>query len=243
MKNEAFTLAEIMIVLSIIGILTAILLPTAINSAPDENIMKFKKANTTLGMVIRELVNSDKYYLNGDLGIKADGNLIDGTHTGDNTYFCETFADNISTKKVDCFSNKLVGWADIDANDSEKLNEGKNRIDTACDDTEGAITSPEIISTDGISYWITSPNIPFGISIKQAHIAIESGLGYTNPIRQFGEHVSTSGFIYSYRIFCFDVDGINKGVPPFGYGIRVDGRILPGARADEWINKSVQSKD
>ena len=106
--KKAFTLAEIMIVLTIIGILTAILLPIAINSAPDENVMKFKKGNNTLGTVIRELVNSDKYYANGDLGIRADGTLIDGTHDGDNTYFCETFADVVSTKSVNCKDEELT---------------------------------------------------------------------------------------------------------------------------------------
>ena len=82
-----FTLAEIMIVLSIIGILTAILLPIANHSRPDENVMKFKKANTTLARAISELVNSDEYYLDGDLGIRkmpdGSGRLIDGTHSGD----------------------------------------------------------------------------------------------------------------------------------------------------------------
>ena len=40
-----------------------------------------------------------------------------------------------------------------------------------------------------------------------------------------------------------DVDGINKGEDPFGYGIRADGKIIMGARADEWMNKSIQKGD
>ena len=40
-----------------------------------------------------------------------------------------------------------------------------------------------------------------------------------------------------------DIDGINKGEPPFGYGIRFDGKILTGKRADEWINKNIQKGD
>ena len=67
-----------MIVLVIIGILTGILLPSAFNSLPDENVMKFKKANSTLYKVINELVSSDKYYCNGDFGIRADGKIITG---------------------------------------------------------------------------------------------------------------------------------------------------------------------
>ena len=40
-----------------------------------------------------------------------------------------------------------------------------------------------------------------------------------------------------------DIDGIGKGEDPFGYGIRADGKVLPGARADEWLQKSIQEKE
>jgi len=40
---KGFTLAEVMIVLTVIGILAGILIPVANNSRPDENVMKFKK--------------------------------------------------------------------------------------------------------------------------------------------------------------------------------------------------------
>ena len=73
----AFTLAEILIVLVVIGVITAILLPVAIQSSPDENVMKFKKGNATLGKVISELVNNDKYYADGDLGKYPNGNDVD----------------------------------------------------------------------------------------------------------------------------------------------------------------------
>jgi len=36
------------------------------------------------------------------------------------------------------------------------------------------------------------------------------------------------------------IDGINKGEDPFGYGIRADGKILIGARADVWLEKDFQ---
>ena len=101
--KKAFTLAEIMIVLSVIAILTAILLPSARNVMPDEKVMKFKKGHLAFVNVINELVNSDKYYLNGDLGVRANNVLIDGLHEGDNTYFCETFADVLGNiKEKDC---------------------------------------------------------------------------------------------------------------------------------------------
>ena len=101
-RKRGFTLSEVMIVLVIIGVITGILLPTAIQSTPDENIMKFKKGYSTLGMVIRELVTSDKYYKDGDLGIRADGNKLKSTNIGDVNYFCYTFADALNIKEINC---------------------------------------------------------------------------------------------------------------------------------------------
>ena len=112
-KNHAFTLTEILIVLVIIGVLTMMLLPIAFQSSPDEKAMKFKKGYNTLNTVIRELVSSDRYYQNGDLGTRASGVLIDRTHEGDFTYFCETFADTISTKSVNCSEGGLNNYGSI----------------------------------------------------------------------------------------------------------------------------------
>ena len=59
--KKAFTLAEIMIVLTVIAVITAILLPSARNAMPNEKVMKFKKGHNTLYSAISELVNLDKY--------------------------------------------------------------------------------------------------------------------------------------------------------------------------------------
>ena len=58
--KKGFTLAEIMIVLQVIAVLTVILLPSARNVMPNKDVMKFKKAHNTLYTAISELVNSDR---------------------------------------------------------------------------------------------------------------------------------------------------------------------------------------
>ena len=40
-----------------------------------------------------------------------------------------------------------------------------------------------------------------------------------------------------------DIDDMQDGEDPFGYGIRVDGKIILGARAQEWLNKNIQDKE
>ena len=239
-KKLAFTLAEIMIVLTIIGILTAILLPIAINSAPDENVMKFKKGNNTLGTVIRELVNSDQYYLNGDLGTKANGALLDGTHDGDYTYFCETFADILSVKKNNCSIelDDYRSYLDLWNFTEERLSLMEKRADEGCAaiKKDGGITT-----TDDITYYEVSNKTMFGITIGQLHSMM--GDSISDDRREFGGYFpdpNNPTIDPIYKVFCMDIDGINKGEDPFGYGIRVDGKIFLGARAQEWLKKSIQ---
>ncbi len=261
--KKAFTLAEIMIVLTIIGILTAILLPVAFHSAPDENVMKFKKGNNTLGNVIRELVNSDQYYENGDLGIKADGTLIDGTHDGDITYLCQTFADVVSTKEVNCsedstYTSESYSRMDLGLKSSDSgfglTEERKKTLDSRCK-TAGTTVGAEITTSDGIVYFQTTPKIPFGINWSEEVKMNEPDRTVCNAndqtclnARLFGpsnkaHHVDEYGNDRIYKLFCMDVDGIDKGEDPFGYGIRADGKIIMGARAEEWMQKSVQKND
>ena len=46
-------------------------------------------------------------------------------------------------------------------------------------------------------------------------------------------------------MFCIDIDGVPANATetncvnecPFGYGIRVDGKIIAGKRATEWLEK------
>ena len=77
--KKSFTLPEITVVLVVVGILAAILLPMSKNIIPNANLIKFHKAHTALYNAISELTTSDKYYLGGDLGIKADGTILNGT--------------------------------------------------------------------------------------------------------------------------------------------------------------------
>ena len=255
--NRAFTLAEILIVLVIIGVLTMILLPMAFQSSPDEEVMKFKKGYNTLGTVIRELVTSDKYYQNGDLGTRANGVLIDRTHEGDFTYFCETFADVISTKNVNCLEGGLNNYGslqgifhsggEIELKDA-LLSQMKEMLDSTCarEDVQ-KLFGNSIVTTDEIRYYESGPERTFG-SNERGWNAEEGTLVSENRPRAFAGpndvpyFQDKNGFDINYKIFCMDIDEPNKDEAPFGFGIRADGKILNGARADEWLKKSVQKK-
>ena len=242
MFKKAFTLAEILIVLVIIGVLTMILLPVAFQSSPDEDVMKFKKAHNTLFNVIKELVSSDAYYKDGDLGIKIDGSLIDGSHKEDVEYFCKTIADTINAKEVNCAkqNSKDAGWIDAQMY-SGVADNMEDAFDKRC--KEKLESSNEIVLADGVVFYQTNPSLTFGINNN------------SNTIKEIldtpdGEYPNTrlmtiqddDGFLRMYKEYCIDIDGINKGEDPFGYGIRTDGKIYIGKKASEWLNKSIQKE-
>ena len=271
---KAFTLAEVMIVLTVIGVLTAILLPVARQSMPDENLMKFKKAHNTLGTVIRELVTSDKYYRDGDLGKYPDGSLVNAsTSIADVTleaanakYFCKTIVDLVNAKISNCYyaNTSHPGAIDIRTGQvyaaatsfegkqeitKEAFELSKHMLDLGCkratDEgasvTSGGITygaaNVQIVLSDNIVFFEANPTSSFGY-------ASASGVRRFPAPEQFPARYSDeNGFSAIYKVFCIDVDGVPETATeddcvnecPFGYGIRADGKILTGARADEWL--------
>ena len=254
--KQAFTLAEILIVLVIIGVLTMILLPVAFQGSPDEDVLKFKKAYNTISTTVKELVSSDEYYQDGDLGIRKNGNMIDGTHKGDNTYFCESFSDIVSTKSINCAessSNSYDGYLNVD-NDG-KINNWQDRIDSSFEgNSSGAYAldtmceksniEAEIIFTNNIKFYQLEPECTFGITrdnVKNAQNASKEEFERFKGQRLFNNPGwwNDGSFDTIYKVFCID---INTDEKPFGIGIRADGKILNGARANEWLNKKIQKE-
>jgi len=264
--KKAFTLAEVMIVLAIIGILVAILLPTAQNVTPDKNILKFKKTHNVIYSTIRELVNSDEYYSDGDLGVRPNGDLLDGTHEGDITYFCETFASVISFKDKKCQSESTLSddyatiW--ITSNSQEykndawvfKESEAGEVVDEKCKKAQ-SVAKAEIITHDNVSLYLGNPATPFGVTNKQYSIETQrtgcsdEEMANSNDVKLWCEQrwyyfvKDDIGANIIHRVFCMDVDEMNSGEEPFGYAIRADGKIVNGARANEWLEKSIQDKN
>ena len=252
--KKAFTLAEVMIVLTVIGVLTAILLPVARQSMPDENLMKFKKAHNTLGTAIRELVISDEYYLDGDLTTRPDGTIVDGTHDGDNQYLCQTIADVLNTKKVDCKDARggaeYFGEAQITpAVSGATIENAAKKFDNNCKEAQNTVGA-EIITTDNIILYDCNPKIPFGINLQQFDSVMENGETDSQDIyfklqinwNSAWEGKPVGSLYKQYKILCLDIDGIDKGEDPFGYGIRWDGKIVAGKRAQEWLEREVNEE-
>ena len=241
MKKSAFTLAEIMIVLTVIGILTGILMPIAFHSAPDEDVMRFKKVYNTFTTAIRELVNSDKYYLDGDLGVKPDGSLVDSQQ-----YFCQTLSDVLNHKKAICIETPFPACSETEGTgafynasytDSEwPLSNADALCDTAKNFAKDSTLEAGIVLDGDILIFDGGPECHFGTMWPSG----SSDRLFGNPGAWNAHPDAIPAFVDSiYKIVCIDID-IFGDQPLFAIGVRADGRILPFLRAQEWLEKSVQ---
>ncbi len=218
--GKAFTLAEVMIVLTIIGILTAIIMPAAFHSTPNEDIMKFKKANVTLSKIVKEMASNGKYYKIGDLRYTANGG------SPASNYMCQVIADLMTAKTVDCANNNKTSTIFVEpissASSSQttcasaakgsvcNLANGKKKLDDICDD----ITSPKGVTTTDDVIWYEA---------KQTNeLGDPECTSYTDCNNQ-------------YKVLCLKISNLY-----FGYGIRSDGKVISGYYADEYVNKSLQ---
>ena len=307
--KKGFTLAEVLIVLVIIGVLAAVLMPSMVNVVPDEDLLKFKSANETLHNVIHELVTSPKYYCDGDLGLKSNcitklSKSVSTTDDERSIYFCQTFAEQIPTKSVNCqrgqmtskyghlnLAYKFLDKADVVSKANyftvtpQTIQKTKKYFDLACK-YRAPTMGEEIVATDGTVYYeactrgfgaylkITITNSNSGSSSSSGDDIGDGGdddsgddveeddneeeeetteyrARWFSPPGQFPATISDqNGFDVAYKVFCIDIDGIPSNATkndcvnecPFGYGIRADGKIITGEKADQWLQRSVQSE-
>jgi len=231
-KQKAFTLAEILIVLSVIAVLTAILLPVAQKAMVNKKVVKFQKAHETVFKVVSEMTNGD-YFLNGDLGIKIDGTLLDGSHEGDTKYFCEVMSNLLESEEKTCDEHgELHSEAYVVAKPSALLK--SNGADIHClhrqknSCTLNYKYASKIISPDNIYFYEANTKMVFGHLNDQNKRFFKPELG------------DESG---NWRVLCVDIDGWCKEEDPFGYYLSVDGKLLPSKRTSEWLERGIQDKD
>ncbi len=218
--KKGFTLAEVMVVLTVIGILTAILLPTAFHATPDENMMKFKKANGLLYQIVREIASTGKYYKEGDMRFKPEGDNV----AVPNNYMCQVFADMLSTKTVKCGNNAKTpatvyhvpssvtcAGTTCDGADAAKccnVANAKAKLDAICNFTP----TYSIVTADDVIWYEANQT----------------------TVLQDPTCTNAPDCNSAYKVFCLKIDTLYAG-----YGIRSDGKILAGKNADTYTKASI----
>lgn len=133
LKNKkAFTLAELMLVFTVIGILTAILVPGLFLASPDQDVLKAKKAYNTVTRAVQTLMNSDPYVETGSLNAS---HYITGTGSDDivqrNAFFCTNLANAINARNVNCTSDKVNEYMPNDPGGSDPTQNCSNSFNPA----------------------------------------------------------------------------------------------------------------
>ena len=105
--KKGFTLAELLIAMSIIAVISVILLPIMLRSRPNEEMLRFKKAYYLTERIVAELVQDDGLYPETNAGAQFLGNTStvnykNRQYSGDKK-FCELFATKMNrTSALDC---------------------------------------------------------------------------------------------------------------------------------------------
>lgn len=101
MKIKAFTLAETLITLVIIGVIAVLMYSNYINVIPEENSSLYKKAFYTIQDVIRSLANDTVKFPSSTLLFMAEPMTEDNKTY--QQYFCEQVATSLNTLgKINC---------------------------------------------------------------------------------------------------------------------------------------------
>ena len=215
MKSKSgFTLAELMIVLAILGVVAAVLTPIVFNAAPDENKLKFKKAYYTLQRTTDAVLNSDTYPA-GDMSKVSNPAKT----------FCNAFSDMLNTMYDNCEGSGAIG-----TNGDNPFEYNPSNATTSLDTLDGYCTKnaiqdpynggssnlPKFITQDGIFWW----GFDYGFDPDKA--------------------TYSSGLRTDYAVVCVDVDGTGEETG-FAFGIRYDGKVIVGNKAREWLKEGANS--
>ena len=121
-KKRGFTLAELMIVFTVIGVLTAILVPVLFAASPDQSELKAKKAYNTFTRTVENLTNGEPYDVNdGVLDATPFINLDSDAKR--NNFLCNNIAELLNVKYSNC-NNVNAGNITISASAATAADSG-----------------------------------------------------------------------------------------------------------------------
>ena len=217
--QSAFTLAEVMVTLVVLGILASILMPIVKNLYPDKQKVMFRKGYYIAERIVYEVVNDEELYPSKEGKIGLD-NVMAVPYLG------QTFGDSDS-------SNSDAAKAKFCKLFSEKVNVSDyNAI--ACDSnhavpqvTGNTRNAPSFTTTDGIAWYLPISNFESATPSTFYRVIYIDVNGDLDPNCQY--NAST----------CPKPD-------TFEINVRADGKIfVTGEKEKEYLkhNTSVQSKN
>ena len=152
MKRKGFTLSELMITMLVLGILLALVIPTIVNTRPDEHKMLTKKAYYVTERVVNSLINDELLYPDSTMNCPqvSDGDTcyygFDDTNAV--TYNGTTYGGSDSTDKKSKFPLLFAQQVNV-----KSLNCGGKVTDKAGQSVDNSKCM--FMTTDGMTFDFT----------------------------------------------------------------------------------------
>lgn len=108
MKQTGYTMAEVISVLALLGIISAILIPNIMSNSPSKNKMLFKKSYHETEKIVNDLINDTRFYPDetgfsygnaykvNNVDVVAEIVNVDGIEYVGPNKFCKAFASKVS---------------------------------------------------------------------------------------------------------------------------------------------------
>lgn len=261
-KSRAFTLAECMIVMLVVGVAFAILTPILFLTAPDQDRLKAKKAYHTLLTSVSIMINSPSYAQSeGSLNMCSylDSDILSEAEIKDmrDEYFCLNMAEIVNAEFADC-SLDLVNSAvatesgndACTANTSFEFSSSSPRS-SVCLKTEAGTEedTEQFVYTDLrdkfdiiCEKFYSNANQNQNVDVKTVYNfktpdgilwAIQrANFSHNAKISQFDKITGKSAF---YNVICINTDSNKSAEFTYGAGVNADGNILLGTKLFEVV--------
>ena len=166
--KKSFTLSEIMIAMTVFGIIAAACIPIVMNMSPNKHAIMIKKAYYTTEQIVSDLINDPIYYPTGDFAHDSTV-MTDSTMTGFAKFSC------LFAKKLNIYTP--AGFTKININDfcARTSNSGSYKEQTA---NNILFTNDGMVWSFNCDWTATNPSCRIDISTENDYDKFFNSTGY-----------------------------------------------------------------
>lgn len=260
-KNKGFTLAELMVVFTVVAIIAALLIPTLLSVAPDRSELKAKKAYNTLTRAVETLTNNAPYDANDGIldavPYITNNDAIIQQHQR-NSFFCNNLAELLNVRNANCNEATGAGWMNAKNVTGTALN--SNEATAVCAAANDCGQKLHFDTTDNVfdfdilqqnldmicSNYVTANNAPANLY----NFLTPDGSGW---IIQKYDFSLTNNTVYGgvtfptiYATVCVNTGDLTDRTNTtnlYGIGINRAGKILAGRKLQDLIDRDLNNDD
>ncbi len=244
LKLKAFTLAEVITSLVVIGTISMILLPTLLNATPPVEEYKARKAYNTFFRTVEAVTAGSPYDLaNGTL---ESTNFIFGSTDAKKKerleFFCSAMADKLNTRDVDCSMDKVntyVYTTNASCPSGFRVNDGSRKNICLNITTSNNTSVPQYdnlrtaLDTTCNNFFNNSSASEYNLKTADETLWSIQRTNFTNE--SYGS-INGVSFATFYNVVCMDVGKHKKIDYIYSFGISKEGNIIAGKKMQDLLD-------